>query len=248
MISRSLWVISRTVTPSRPSRAGCRTAGRSLPASARPSARPRIRIRAPRISALRISTRCCSPTGRRRPPRRAARRARSSRSSRISSARVAARPGASSAPPSRAQHDVLQHREVRHQHEVLVHHADAVPDGVGRAGDGHRPAVDLDLALVGRVEAVEDRDQRRLAGAVLADDAVDRARHDLDVDRVVRLHRAETFRDAAQPDGRGGAAGAGCPSPFGGEGRDGDVRQARAALSTGSSGRPRSCGRRCRPR
>ncbi len=38
-----------------------------------------------------------------------------------------------------------------------------------------RLAVDADLAAVGLVEAVEDRHQRRLAGAVLADDAVDRA-------------------------------------------------------------------------
>ena len=38
------------------------------------------------------------------------------------------------------------------------------------------PAVDQDRAAVGLVEAVEDVHQRRLAGAVLADDAVDRSR------------------------------------------------------------------------
>ena len=48
--------------------------------------------------------------------------------------------------------------------------------------DRHRLAADADLAAVGLVEAVEDRHQRRLAGAVLADDAVDRAALDLQVD------------------------------------------------------------------
>src|SRR3546814_5075140 len=54
-----------------------------------------------------------------------------------------------------------------------MHHADAGGDGVARRADRHRPPVDEDLAAVGLVEAVEDAHQRRLAGAVLADDAVD---------------------------------------------------------------------------
>ena len=44
----------------------------------------------------------------------------------------------------------------------------------GRA-DGDRLAVDTDLAGIGLVEAVQDRHEGRLARAVLADDAVDRA-------------------------------------------------------------------------
>ena len=36
-------------------------------------------------------------------------------------------------------------------------------------GEADRPAVDGDAALVGRVLALEDAQQRRLAGAVLAD-------------------------------------------------------------------------------
>src|SRR3546814_97858 len=61
------------------------------------------------------------------------------------------------------QHDVLHHRHGVHQHEVLMHHADAGGDGVARRADRHRPPVDEDLAAVGLVEAVEDAHQRRLA-------------------------------------------------------------------------------------
>ncbi len=50
------------------------------------------------------------------------------------------------------------------------------------SGMRDRLAVDADLAAVGLVEAVEDRHQRRLAGAVLADDAVDGAAPDREVD------------------------------------------------------------------
>ena len=74
-----------------------------------------------------------------------------------------------------AQHDVLQHGEIVHQHEMLMHHADARGDGVLGIADCAWLAVDTDLAGVGLVEAVEDGHQRRFAGAVLADDAVDRA-------------------------------------------------------------------------
>ena len=62
------------------------------------------------------------------------------------------------------------------QHEVLMHHADAERDRVVRRADVADLSVDQDLAAVGRVEAVGDAHRRRLAGAVLADDGVDRAR------------------------------------------------------------------------
>ena len=68
---------------------------------------------------------------------------------------------------------------------MLVHHADAGRDRLARTADAHRLAVDADLAGVGLVEAVDDVHQRRLAGAVLADDAVDDAARDDEID--VRL-------------------------------------------------------------
>ena len=56
-----------------------------------------------------------------------------------------------------------------------------------------RLAADADLAAVGLVEAVEDRHQRRLAGAVLADDAVDGAALDFQIDVAIGADRAEAL-------------------------------------------------------
>ena len=107
-----------------------------------------------------------------------------------------------------AEHDVFEHAERRHQHEVLMHHADAVADRLARRADSDRLAVDADLAGVGLVEAVEDRHQRRLAGAVLADDAVDDAALDDEIDVLVGVNRAEALVDADQLDrGRGSGLG-----------------------------------------
>ena len=99
-----------------------------------------------------------------------------------------------------AEHDVLEHAERLHQHEVLVHHADADVDRVARAPDVDRLTADQHLALVGLVEAVEDAHQRGLAGPVLADDAVDRAAAHGEIDLAVRHDRAEALGDAAELD------------------------------------------------
>ena len=77
-----------------------------------------------------------------------------------------------------------------------------MPSAIASLGvliDG-RLAADADLAAVGLVEAVEDRHQRRLAGAVLADDAVDGAARDLQIDVAIGAHSAKTLVDADQLD------------------------------------------------
>ena len=61
-----------------------------------------------------------------------------------------------------------------------------------------RLAVDQNLARVGRVEAVGDTHRRGLPRPVLADDGVNRARLDPDVDAVVGEHVAEAFGDVSQ--------------------------------------------------
>ena len=113
-----------------------------------------------------------------------------------------------------AEHDVLEHREVVGEHEVLVHHADAGGDGVAGAAEAHLPAVDADRALVGPLHPVEDLHQRRLAGAVLADEGVDGAGAHAQVDVAVGDHAREALGDAGQldghvRDGRGGRWGPG---------------------------------------
>ena len=84
---------------------------------------------------------------------------------------------------------------------MLVDHADAGGDRRLAAVDDDRLAVDADLAGIGLVEAVKDRHQRRLAGAVLADDAVDRSLLDLEIDAAVGVDRAEALVDADELDG-----------------------------------------------
>ena len=93
------------------------------------------------------------------------------------------------------EHDVLGDRHHRDQHEVLVHHADAVLDRGLRRAELGRLAVDQDLALVRPVEAVEDVHQRRLAGAVLAEQRVHLALAQVEVDAVVRDDAGEALRD-----------------------------------------------------
>ena len=70
------------------------------------------------------------------------------------------------------EHDVLGDRHHRDQHEVLVDHADPQVDRIARRAHRDRLPVDPDLALVRLVETVEDVHQRRLAGAVLAEQGV----------------------------------------------------------------------------
>ena len=78
--------------------------------------------------------------------------------------------------PWAGQRDVLGDAQRLEQREVLEHHADAEMAGGGRVGDGDRLALPADLAL-GRLQgAVDDLDQGRLAGAVLAEQRVDFAR------------------------------------------------------------------------
>ncbi|EPJ40977.1 putative ABC transporter ATP-binding protein YufO [Streptomyces afghaniensis 772] len=100
-----------------------------------------------------------------------------------------------------AEHDVLEDREVVGEHEVLVDHADAADDGVGRRREADLLAVDGDGALVRLLHAVEDLHQRRLAGAVLADEGVHGALADAEVDVVVGHDARETLRDPGELDG-----------------------------------------------
>ncbi len=95
------------------------------------------------------------------------------------------------------EHDVLGHRHHGDQHEVLMHHSHAGLDRGTRRAELHRLAGDDDLALVGVVQPVEDVHQRRLAGTVLAEQRVDLALPQVEVDVVVRDGAREALRDVA---------------------------------------------------
>ena len=97
-----------------------------------------------------------------------------------------------------AEVHVLHDVEVVAQREVLVDDLDPEPGGVLRPVDRDLLAVEVDLAGVERVDAGDALDQRRLAGAVVADERHDLARAHLEVDVDERLDRAEALRDAAR--------------------------------------------------
>jgi len=96
------------------------------------------------------------------------------------------------------EHDVLGDGEHGDEHEVLVHHADAGVHRVAWAGELLHDVVEHDLALVGLVETVENVHERRLARAVLAQQAVDLTGFDNEIDMVVGHECAEALRDAAK--------------------------------------------------
>src|SRR5919109_1029954 len=87
-------------------------------------------------------------------------------------------------------HDV----EVVRQREILVDDLDPETRRVARAVNVHGCAFDQHVALVEGVDPGDALDQRRLAGAVVADERHDLARTNLEVDPVERLHGAERLR------------------------------------------------------
>ena len=94
------------------------------------------------------------------------------------------------------QYQVFQERQRRRKHELLMDHADAAREGVGRPIQPDRLIVEHDRPLVGNVDALQDAHQRRLAGPVAADDGVDRSRSDGEIDAIVGDDSAEPARDA----------------------------------------------------
>ncbi|GGN21305.1 hypothetical protein GCM10011609_73280 [Lentzea pudingi] len=101
-----------------------------------------------------------------------------------------------------AEEHVLDDVEVVGQREVLVDDLDPEFRGFARALDVHRLALEQDLTRVGRVDARDALDQRRLARAVVADEGRDLAGVDVEVDVVQDVHGAEALVDAAQLENR----------------------------------------------
>ena len=86
--------------------------------------------------------------------------------------------------------------------QFLIDHADAAGLGVGRRAEAH------DLARAARtrprraLDAAEDFHQRALAGAVLAEQPVDLAGQQLEIDPAERDGAAEPLGDPAQLEDR----------------------------------------------
>ena len=99
-----------------------------------------------------------------------------------------------------AEDDVLEHRQVVRELEVLVHHAHTAGDRLAGAGEHDGLAVEGDRAAVGPVHAVQRLHQRGFAGAVLAHDRVDGAATDTQVDVLVGHDTGERLGDVPQLD------------------------------------------------
>ncbi len=112
-------------------------------------------------------------------------------------ARPAQRVAASVAAGVAPEGHVLGDRQRRHEHEVLVDHAHAGGDGVGWRPQPQRFTVEQHLTGVGLLQAEQDLHQRRLAGAVLAQQGMHLAAPDVEVDAVVGHDAGKRLGDAA---------------------------------------------------
>ena len=101
------------------------------------------------------------------------------------------------------KHDVLRDGHHGDEHEVLVHHPEPGCDRVLGGAERHDFAVHADLPLVGLVEPVQDVHERRLPRAVLAEQGVDFAIPELEVDVVVREDARELLDDPLHLEERG---------------------------------------------
>ncbi len=117
---------------------------------------------------------------------------------RLGPAEVEAEPGL-----LHAEQHVLGHGLRGHEREVLVDHADPAGDGVARRAERHGLPVEAQLSLVGLVEPGQDVHERGLAGAVLAEQRVDLARADVEIDVVVGEDAREGLDDADGLEGGG---------------------------------------------
>ena len=90
-----------------------------------------------------------------------------------------------------AEEQVLHHRELRDEVELLVDDGGAGRLGVAGRADRDGLAVDVDAAGVGGVGAAQDLHQRGLARAVLAHQRVDLPAGDGEVDAFEHPHGAE---------------------------------------------------------
>ncbi len=100
-------------------------------------------------------------------------------------------------PDLAAEVHVLDDVEVVAEREILVHDLDPELRRVLRPVDVHLLAAEEDLAGVVAVDAGDALDERRLSGAVVADERHDLARAHLEVDVGQRLHGAERLREVA---------------------------------------------------
>jgi hypothetical protein len=101
-----------------------------------------------------------------------------------------------------AEQQVLGHRQVGHVLQLLVDHRDAGADRGRRAREAYRLAVHQHAARIGLVLAAENLQQRGLARAVLAHEAMDLPAVHVERDAVECPHAGEDLADIVETQNR----------------------------------------------
>ena len=96
------------------------------------------------------------------------------------------------------QSDVLRDGHVRDEREILVDRLDAGSQRLDGGERRMRLAFETDAAFIRRLRTRDDLDERALAAAVLAQQVIDLAALDDDIDAAQRVHAAEPLVDARQ--------------------------------------------------
>ena len=104
-----------------------------------------------------------------------------------------------------AEENIFFRRKTRSERQFLVDDDDARRERFARRTEPARFAVDHELAAVRLIDPAQDLYQRRLAGAVLPDDRVHFAGHDIEVDAVENAVADERFANPHRTEQRSGA-------------------------------------------
>ena len=109
-----------------------------------------------------------------------------------------------SAPARRkaSKQDVFRGAQRRHEAYLLGNRRNSFRDRVERRAEPRRPPSQEDLPVAGREGTREDLDERRLSGAVLADERMDLRRPDLQIDAIERIDARKALRQPPYRDGR----------------------------------------------
>ena len=102
-----------------------------------------------------------------------------------------------------AEEDVIGDGQDGHEHEVLVDHADSAVDGISRVTDDDGLAAHTDLALVRCGQPIEDVHEGGFARAVFAEQRMDLAGAQVEIDAVVGGDARIALDDAAHLERQG---------------------------------------------
>ena len=96
-----------------------------------------------------------------------------------------------------SENDILKYRKVLYKHKVLMHHTNPCGDRIGGVAYLGQFPVNVYLATISLVKAIEDAHEGRFACTVFTDDTMYGAFGDSKVDIYVGLYSAERFGDTS---------------------------------------------------